>query len=96
MISRYRRFLAHAKLMTMPTLPGEIAVAEDKTPDLRDQASRSALVDEISMTRGTGEGNVKDHISRHLKLIYDAVASQPVPDRLLELLNQLDDRASGD
>ena len=82
--------------MTTLTLPGEIALAEDKTPDLRDQAPRSPLVDETSMRRETGGSNVKDHISRHLKLIYDAVASQPVPDRLLELLNQLDDRANGD
>jgi anti-sigma factor NepR-like protein len=80
----------------MLTLPGEIAVAEDKTPDLRDQAPRSPLVDAISMRRETGESNVNDHISRHLKLIYDAVASQPIPDRLLELLNQLDERANGD
>jgi hypothetical protein len=42
------------------------------------------------------EGAAADLIGRHLKLIYDAVASQPVPDRFLELLNQLDDKTQGE
>ena len=37
--------------------------------------------------RGT---NVKDHIGRQLRALYDEVASQPVPDRFMELLNRLD------
>jgi hypothetical protein len=34
--------------------------------------------------------NVKDHIGRQLRAIYDEVASQPVPDRFMDLLNRLD------
>jgi hypothetical protein len=34
--------------------------------------------------------NVKDHIGRQLRALYDEVASQPVPDRFMELLNRLD------
>ena len=34
--------------------------------------------------------NVKDHIGRQLRALYDEVASQPVPDRFMELLDRLD------
>jgi hypothetical protein len=34
--------------------------------------------------------NVKDHIGRQLRALYDVVAAQPVPDRFMELLNRLD------
>jgi hypothetical protein len=34
--------------------------------------------------------NVKDHIGRQLRALYNEVASQPVPDRFMELLNRLD------
>ena len=33
----------------------------------------------------------QDHIGRQLRAIYDDLLSQPVPDRFLELLRQLDD-----
>ena len=49
-------------------------------PDDGVQAARSKK-------RGT---NVKDHIGRQLRALYDEVASQPVPDRFMELLNRLD------
>ncbi len=39
--------------------------------------------------------NVKDHIGRQLRALYDEVANQPVPDRFMELLNRLDEK-SGD
>jgi hypothetical protein len=34
--------------------------------------------------------NVKDHIGRQLRALYNEVASQPVPDRFMELLDRLD------
>ena len=34
--------------------------------------------------------NVKAHIGRQLRALYDEVASQPVPDRFMELLDRLD------
>ena len=33
---------------------------------------------------------VQDHIGRQLRAVYDDLLSQPVPDRFLELLEQLD------
>jgi hypothetical protein len=36
--------------------------------------------------------DVQDHIGRQLRALYDEVASQPVPDRFMELLNRLDTR----
>ena len=34
--------------------------------------------------------DVKDHIGRQLRALYDGVVNQPVPDRFMELLNRLD------
>ena len=38
---------------------------------------------------------VQAHIGRKLKAVYDEVASEPVPPRLLELLQQLESRNKG-
>lgn len=38
---------------------------------------------------------VQDHIGRQLRAVYDDVLNQPVPDRLLELLDQLDREKKG-
>lgn len=35
---------------------------------------------------------VQDHIGRQLRAVYDDLLSQPVPDRFLELLEQLDQK----
>ncbi len=40
--------------------------------------------------------NVKVYIERQLKSVYDDVLNQPIPDRFLELLNALDETATGD
>jgi len=39
---------------------------------------------------------IDEHIGRHLKAIYDDVLNQPIPDRFLDLLNQLGDESPGD
>ena len=39
---------------------------------------------------------IDEHIGRHLKAIYDDVLKQPIPDRFLDLLNQLGDEPGGD
>ena len=39
---------------------------------------------------------IDEHIGRHLKAIYDDVLQQPIPDRFLDLLNQLDDEPGRD
>lgn len=38
--------------------------------------------------------NVKSYIERQLKSVYDDVLNQPIPDRFLDLLNSLDDKAA--
>ena len=65
---------------------------DSKTPDLGDEA----LVARPSVAPKPSKSEVADHISRHLRLIYDAVASQPIPDRFLQLLDQLDERTRGE
>lgn len=71
-------------------------MAEIKAPDPHDQAVGQRLADRSSATPRPDDGVATDLIGRHLKLIYDSVASQPVPDRFLELLNQLDDKTQGE
>lgn len=44
---------------------------------------------------GEPSGNdVQSHIGRQLRAIYDGVVAQPVPDRFLELLNELEKNAA--
>ncbi len=43
----------------------------------------------------SGSPPVYDMIGRRLRDYFDEVAKQPVPDRFLELLNQLDSKTSG-
>jgi hypothetical protein len=40
--------------------------------------------------------NIKDHISRQLRALYDEVANQPVPGRFLELLDRLDEKSKNE
>jgi len=39
------------------------------------------------------DSDVQSHIGRQLRAIYDGVVAQPVPDRFLELLNELEQRS---
>ncbi len=39
---------------------------------------------------------IQDHIGRQLRAVYDDVLNQPVPDRLLELLEELDGKKAVD
>jgi hypothetical protein len=71
-------------------------LAENKALDPSNQAPGQGIADQASATPRPDDGVVTDLIGRHLKLIYNAVASQPVPDRFLELLNQLDDKTDGE
>jgi len=38
--------------------------------------------------------DIQSHIGRQLRAIYDGVVAQPVPDRFLELLNELEKNAA--
>jgi hypothetical protein len=79
----------------MPGLPpgarrpaGDDAAQPTGAADVR----RSAAAEEGEQAGRTRKRavNVKDHIGRQLRAIYDEVASQPVPDRFMDLLNRLD------
>jgi hypothetical protein len=55
--------------------------------------SASGVEDDVSPTSDAKKRvpDVKDHIARQLRALYDDVAGQPVPDRFMDLLNRLDD-----
>lgn len=38
------------------------------------------------------DANIQRHIGRHLRAMFEEVASQPVPDRFLDLLDQLESK----
>ena len=71
-------------------------MADNKTPDIRDEIRPGRIVDGASPANKPGEKNIKDHISRHLKLIFDEVANEPIPDRFIELLDRLDEGRRGE
>lgn len=45
---------------------------------------------------GSVQMQAQDHIGRQLRAVYDDVLSQPVPDRFLALLDQLDQQKARD
>ena len=45
--------------------------------------------------RAAKKNPVEEHIGKQLKTIYNDVLAQPIPDRFLDLLNQLDTRPNG-
>jgi hypothetical protein len=74
-----------------PTAPGP--KSKSRTEDVivpTSPASPSDSTIEAATRAKKRTANVKDHIGRQLRALYDEVASQPVPDRFMELLNRLD------
>jgi hypothetical protein len=69
---------------------GEFLMIEKKTPGPPDAISKSNSVDDSASPTKKRNPNVKDHIGRQLRALYDEVANQPVPDRFMELLNRLE------
>jgi Anti-sigma factor NepR len=55
----------------------------------RRKAAKSAL-SSSALARLTAE-NADQYIGNQLRALYDAVAVEPVPDRLMQLLDRLDD-----
>jgi len=53
-----------------------------------DPAGKSAHV-------GRMEPELQDHIGRQLRAVYDQILDEPVPDRFLKLLADLQDKQSG-
>jgi hypothetical protein len=65
-------------------------VDEDKEKGL----ARKAGIKIEKMTRLSAKPEVSDLIGQRLRKYYDSVAEQPVPDRFMDLLNQLEAAAS--
>ncbi|HTZ70491.1 MAG TPA: NepR family anti-sigma factor [Acetobacteraceae bacterium] len=40
------------------------------------------------------EGDIQAHLGRQLRALYDEVASQPVPDRFVKLIEELERRST--
>jgi hypothetical protein len=73
--------------MTDEDVPGrKMDSADDKTPP----NSNAAPVARNGDGRMQLDPTAQAHIGKQLKAIYDGVVNQPVPDRFLELLKQID------
>jgi Anti-sigma factor NepR len=72
---------------------GETIVTDQKikTLDIPDDIVPQRGVKAPPAASTPGQRGVNDHISRHLKRLFDEVVDQPIPDRFLELLNRLDE-----
>jgi hypothetical protein len=67
----------------------------DDAEDKKKRAKRETMIEPTrSATVTSGKPPVYDMIGRRLRDYFDEVAKQPVPDRFLELLNQLDSKTS--
>lgn len=84
-----------------PPPPGAVVREgmEERVSEKRRQRRRTGtsmnqhmdIVPQAKATAGTPlDNDMQAHIGRQLRAMYDTVVSQPVPDRFLELLNQLD------
>jgi hypothetical protein len=68
----------------------------DDAEDKQKREKRESMIEPTrSATATSGKPQVYDMIGRRLRDYFDEVAKQPVPDRFLELLNQLDSKTSG-
>ena len=67
----------------------------DDAEDKKKRAKRETMIEPTrSATVASGKPPVYDMIGRRLRDYFDEVAKQPVPDRFLQLLNQLDSKSS--
>ncbi len=49
----------------------------------------------VTVRKEAPPANIEGHIGRQLKAIYDDVLNQPIPDRFLDLLSQLEEKTPG-
>jgi Anti-sigma factor NepR len=61
----------------------------EKRPARPRKRAAKAVARGAASPRGASAG-VKQYIAGHLKAMYDEVAAQPIPERLLQLLDRLD------
>jgi len=63
----------------------------EQAPGKPRKRAKAAVSDDQSISAATAKAD--QYIADQLKAIYDAVAVEPVPDRLLQLLDRLNDEA---
>ncbi|WP_406854175.1 MULTISPECIES: NepR family anti-sigma factor [unclassified Alsobacter] len=68
----------------------------DRTGTSMDQQMGVSGDASVSPQGGALDPDVNAQIGRQLRSIYESVVNQPVPDRFLELLNQLDVKTGGE
>lgn len=61
-----------------------------------DPAVGSAASDGKAPGTGAGATDVQAYIGRQLRAVYDDVVKQPIPDRFLALMKQLEEQAPKD
>ena len=66
----------------------------DKEDDKRRKATDTMIERTRSVSATSGKPPVYDMIGKRLRDYFDEVAAQPVPDRFLDLLKQLDSKTS--
>ena len=67
-----------------------------RDPTGKSMDQQSGLTTPKDAPAGGFDADMHGQIGRQLRSIYDSVVSQPVPDRFLELLNQLDNKTGGE
>jgi hypothetical protein len=68
-------------------------MADKKAPGPPPMNPNLPIVDQPSPPVKKRSPDIKDHIGRQLRALYDEVANQPVPDRFMDLLNRLDEKS---
>jgi Anti-sigma factor NepR len=88
-------------LVAIPGGLGTIVDQAEKKERRRKQTNAGKTMTQATGAQGaslsTEEGlspNLQAHIGRHLRAVFDEVAREPIPDRLLQLLKDLE--RSGD
>jgi Anti-sigma factor NepR len=90
--SQARRSELSTPVATIYGRAGEVLMVEKKMPappPMTPHSSSPPVDDSVARAKKRNP-NVKEHIGRQLRALYDEVASQPVPDRFMELLDRLD------
>jgi len=72
-----------------------------RDPGKRKQAPKMSTPYDNSTLSAPGSGarleaDLQTHIGRQLRAVYDEVASEPVPDRFVRLLEELERKQSGE
>jgi Anti-sigma factor NepR len=63
--------------------------------DTGDEEKQPAAPAKSSDTAAAAPADMQAFIGRQLRAVYDDIAKQPVPDRFIELMKQLDTKPAG-